>query len=149
MSSYVKTYESIAPAIITQSVVLPNVEIKENPDVPYFHTANAVWDTGAELTIIKHSIVERLHLQPAEKSAVEGIGGVLESNIYQVHIGLPNGDLIRDVEVMEMPDETIDYDVIIGMDIISECDVAITHRHGKTKFTFDRPASRDIDFTLA
>ena len=37
-------------------------------------------------------------------------------------------------------------DVLIGMDIISQGDFAITASQGETKFTFQIPSTHDIDF---
>ena len=36
--------------------------------------------------------------------------------------------------------------MLIGMDIINLGDFAITNKNGNTKFTFEIPSSRDIDF---
>ena len=37
-------------------------------------------------------------------------------------------------------------DILIGMDIISQGDLAVTNKQGKTVFTFQIPASHKIDF---
>jgi len=34
----------------------------------------------------------------------------------------------------------------LGMDIISQCDFAITHPHDKTKLSFQIPSIENIDF---
>ena len=40
----------------------------------------------------------------------------------------------------------VESDVLIGMDIISRGDFAITHPGGRTKFSFRVPSQADIDF---
>lgn len=39
-----------------------------------------------------------------------------------------------------------DTDMLIGMDVISMCDFAITDSGAETKFSFQIPSSLDIDF---
>ena len=39
-----------------------------------------------------------------------------------------------------------DTDMLIGMDVISMCDFAITNAMEETKFSFQIPSSTDIDF---
>ena len=40
-----------------------------------------------------------------------------------------------------------DTDVLIGMDVISMGDFAVTARNGCTKFSFQIPSTHDIDFS--
>ena len=63
-----------------------------------------------------------------------GIGGDQESDTYLVHIGLPNGQLKRYVKAY--CSDLDNYDVLIGMDIITETDFLITNADGKTTFQF-------------
>jgi hypothetical protein len=42
--------------------------------------------------------------------------------------------------------ELTGMDVLIGMDIISSGDFAVTASQGKTKFSFQYPSTHDIDF---
>ncbi|MDR3184029.1 MAG: SEC-C domain-containing protein, partial [Prevotellaceae bacterium] len=39
-----------------------------------------------------------------------------------------------------------DFDVLIGMDIITQGDFAISQSEGNTKFTFQMPSTHDFDF---
>jgi len=57
---------------------------------------------------------------------------------------LPNEVFIQNVQVTEADMST--NDVLIGMDIISLGDFAITNFGGKTRFTFSIPSTRVIDF---
>ena len=40
----------------------------------------------------------------------------------------------------------VEFDVLIGMDIITQGDFAVTNRCGRTKFSFRFPSQADIDF---
>ena len=81
-----------------------------------FHTDYAMWDTGADTTLISSRIVKELRLQPYKQGGIAGIGGASDSNVYLVHILVPTGDFVTGVEVMESDFQ--DYDVIIGTDVI-------------------------------
>ena len=72
-----------------------------------------------------------------------GIGRDLVSNTYNVHIGLPNGLLLRDVNVY--CSDIDDYDILIGMDIITETDFVITNADNKTTFQFRTPSEGGIE----
>jgi hypothetical protein len=37
--------------------------------------------------------------------------------------------------------------MIIGMDVMKEMDIAITNANGRTKFTYERPSTRNLDFS--
>lgn len=66
-------------------------------------------------------------------------------NTYLINLLLPNKIEIHTLTVVEgaIPD----VDALIGMDIISLCDFAITNKDGKTLFSFDIPSCREVDFT--
>lgn len=142
--SFKKEYEQLAEAIITEAVVLPAIEIKPGMDIPpHYHTENAAWDTGAQFTFISPRIVDVLKLTPCGKGQFMGIGGDQVSNTYNVHIGLPNGLLLRDVNVY--CSDIDDYDLLIGMDIITETDFVLTNANNKTTFQFRTPSVGGIE----
>ena len=144
MSTFTKEYDGIADAIITNSIVLPAVEMKEGDSFPpYYYTDNAAWDTGAQFTFISHRVVEALALSPYREGEIMGIGGDQTAKTYKVHIGLPNGSLIHDVEVY--CSDIDDYDILIGMDIISLTDFCITNKDNKTRFEFRTPSIGGIN----
>ena len=65
--------------------------------------------------------------------------------VYVADIALPNSIRIIGLPVT-LVDLGADIDILVGMDIISMGDFAITSPDGKTKFSFKYPASADIDF---
>ena len=50
------------------------------------------------------------------------------------------------IQVIGLPMENAGHEVIIGMDIISKGDLAITNFDGKTTITFREPSMETIDF---
>lgn len=137
MATYKKEYPSITETILTECDIYTS-------DGKKYHTERAMWDTGADTTIISPRIVQQLHLQPYQQGGIAGIGGASNSNIYLVHILAPTGDFITNVEVMESDFQ--DYDVIIGMDIIMFGDFLITNADDKTIFQFRTPSEGGVEF---
>ena len=144
MSTFNKEYDGLADAIITNAIVMPAVELKEGEKFPpYYYTDNAAWDTGAQFTFISPRLVEALELKPYREGVIMGIGGDQTAKTYMVHVGLPNGYLTHDVEVY--CSDIDDYDMLIGMDIITLTDFCITNKDKKTKFAFRTPSEGGIE----
>jgi uncharacterized protein YchJ len=57
---------------------------------------------------------------------------------------LPNKVIIPDIKVLS--GDFQGYDIIIGMDIITLGDFALTNFEGKTKCSFRMPSMMEIDF---
>lgn len=106
--------------------------------------SDAIWDTGAQITVISNKIVEVLHLFPTGMGRNITAAGIIEVKRYMVDIMLPNGVVVKSLTVISSPLE--DTDILIGMDIISLCDFRVCNVNGCTKFSFQIPGSHDIDF---
>ena len=76
MNVFVKEYDRKAEAIVTNAILMPAGEVREDcPLPPYVYTENAAWDTGAQVTIISPRLVESLGLLPCGQGQFMGIGG--------------------------------------------------------------------------
>ncbi len=104
----------------------------------------AIWDTGASASVITNKVAVALGLVPTSMTEVHTAGGKRNCNVYLVDIELPNGIRIVNVAVTEADMTT--QDVLIGMDIITLGDLAITNYRGKTNLSFRIPPSSKIDF---
>lgn len=107
----------------------------------------AIWDTGATGTVISDRVVQELGLKPS------GVGNVFTAssgsepvrvNTYSVNVILPSGLGVAFVRVTE--GKLNGFDVLIGMDIIMQGDFSITHKDGKTLFSFQIPSTHHFDF---
>lgn len=103
-----------------------------------------LWDTGATSTAISINLAQKLKLLPVGKINITHGGGSHLANKYLVNVHLPNGVCVKDVVVMELP--LNDFDVIIGMDIITLGDFSITNVNGNTVFSFRIPSTKEIDY---
>lgn len=145
MGTYRQEYTVLANAIVTNAIVVPTdaeVRAGEQPSL-YYYTDSAAWDTGAQFTLISPRVVEALGLKPSGKGHYMGIGGDQESDTFFVHIGLPNGQLKR--YVYAYCADLDDYDILLGMDIITQTDFLITNADDKTTFQFRTPSEGGVE----
>jgi len=112
---------------------------------PPFVECNAIWDTGAMRSVISHDLAQKIGLLPIGKTRVFHVKGESLQNTYLLNILLPNKIEIQSIIVTD--GYFTDTDFLIGMDVISLCDIAITSSQGKLKFSFQIPSIYDIDFT--
>jgi len=108
----------------------------------------AIWDTGATTTSISKKLVEILKLIPIAKTIVHSIHDAREVNVHSVDIILPNRVEVFNLQVTEAANLG-KYDVLIGMDIITLGDFAITNANKRTFFSFRYPSDyKHIDYVV-
>ena len=140
MSEFIKSFDERVLGIVTECMILLDSDMTNIGTPLQYHTKKALWDTGADTTIISSRIVKKWEIKPHEAESLQGIGGVINSKRYTIHLGLPKGILMKNLRVLEMSEnEMMGYDVIIGMDVISCGDFSITNKGGKTEFMFRIP----------
>ena len=104
----------------------------------------AIWDTGATASMVSDRVVQDCNLRPIGRARLYHASGSVWTEKYLVNIILPNNVLVKQVTVTR--GSFVGGDILIGMDIISTGDFAVTNLNGRTKFTFRYPSSEDIDF---
>lgn len=142
ITTYSFPYDSIKDRIIIDKcfVTLPS----EDPDsrgIEY----KALWDTGAMSTCISVRLAQAMGLIETDHTKVTGANNVpFAAPLYDVQIKM-GSYLIPFKRVIGLPmcDE---YDLIIGMDIITQGDLSITNYDGHTVITFRTPSLERIDF---
>lgn len=105
---------------------------------------DAIWDTGATNSVITQEVVDSCGLAPISMVQTHGVHGSEIAEVYLVNIYLPNQVVFSAIGVTK--GKLIDAQVLIGMDIISQGDFAVTNFQGRTKFSFRFPSMRHIDF---
>jgi len=108
-----------------------------------------IWDTGATGTVVTQKVVAELNLSPSGKKMVQGVGpvgvpNIHETDTYLVNLHLPDQVMLVGIKVVE--GSLGDVDVLIGMDVITRGDFAVSNHEGKTAFTFRIPSCGKIDF---
>ena len=140
---YHHNFEGRTNVILSDAYVFEAVDLDKEEPSDQFFTQRAAWDTGAEITLISPRVVNSLNLKPITKATITGIGGNEEVEVFKIHIGLPNDYLYEDLTVY--CSDIDDYDILIGMDLISLSDFFITDIEGNTRFCFQIPATGRID----
>ena len=113
-------------------------------DVP-FETTNAIWDTGANHSVIRKSLADKLKLIPNGFVASQSFKQKKHRRVqsYLANITVPGGVMFSQVVVSEMQSEMtfphLSFGVLIGMDIIGQGDFQICRRNGETYVKFGIP----------
>jgi hypothetical protein len=125
------------------------ISLAFDPTIPGQHPSpapfDAIWDTGATNSVITQEVVDTCGLAPVGITQVHGVNSSGLCEIYLVNVYLPNDVAIHAVRVTK---STLPPGVqlLIGMDIISFGDFAVTNKNGITKFSFRVPSETHIDF---
>ena len=140
--SFTVEFDNFVNALVTNvHITLPRArEFNEQ------NKFRAIWDTGASHSVITKKAVKRIGIKPYAKKQVVSVGNRSYENAYMVDIYLPNKTLIESISITECRELNRHLDVLIGMDVITLGDFAITHADKKTVFTFRIPSIEKIDF---
>jgi predicted aspartyl protease len=112
--------------------------------VPKYVSFKGLWDTGASGTVITQNVVDALNLPIVGQSKVYHADGDSLCPVYLASIALPNQVLFPSIRVTL--GKLTGFDVLIGMDLMTQGDLAITNVGGNTVFSFRMPSIREIDF---
>ena len=110
-------------------------------------STEALWDTGASISVIVPEIMNKLNVTPVDKKTIAGIHTTQTVDIVYVTVQLPNGVLKKTIEaaVCNIPSKT---GMILGMDIILLGDFALSNGFDQTLFSFAVPPFKEkIDFS--
>ena len=120
---------------------------KVSPDASreQFLEVDGIWDTGATGSVVTEDVANRLGIQPVDETTNHYVGGSRKADVYLVNILLQNEVLFPGVRVISTQAIT-GADMLIGMDIISSGDFAVTTFRRKTCMTFGIPSQRRLDF---
>jgi len=133
---------------VVDSVITP-VEIRAEPgDAAHGCAANALWDTGAMLSAVSHTVADQLNLNVIDTMDIIGINNkVISVDKSLVSVVFPNKTMIQDLCVA-VCDFSPGIDIILGMDAITQMDFALCNGGGETLFSFALPPfDEKIDFT--
>lgn len=144
ISAFTTKYNGIANLLSTQIWVAEAFDSSNQTIKPNLIEYKCIWDTGATNSVISPKIVADLGLQPTGKKVCFTAGGQKEMDTYLVAIKLPNGVGFPSVNVTEA--KVQGFDALIGMDIISGGDFAVTAENGKTILSYQYPSAKTIDF---
>ena len=142
VSAFTYKANGIANVLLSEVKVTANKELFNGAKEEKF---NAIWDTGATNTAISSKVVERCGLIPTGKAISNTANGQCIVNTYLIDISLPNNVNINRVKATEFT-AVEGADLLIGMDIMSLGDLAISNHEGKTYFSFRIPSIAHTDY---
>jgi hypothetical protein len=116
-----------------------------SPEPPLV-SAKALLDTGSSNCSITKTKAEELGLVPIGKTEVFHAVGSTIRDAFLLNVYLPNRFSMPMVRVTECTSVQGGFDFIIGMEILTLGDLAITNFGGKTVVSFRMPSMKTIDF---
>lgn len=135
-------------SIRTEAWVLPPGS--PNPDLSSMSTRplNALWDTGASGSVICQTISSSLSLVPVGVTTIVTANGERQTNSYLIDLLLPGGLHLTGMTVSEsdFTHASSDFDLLIGMDVITLGDFLISNFNGNTMMNFRVPSQGDGDY---
>lgn len=103
----------------------------------------AIWDTGAECTVLSREVAKKLSLTVYSKEEMFHAGGSTISNTYHVFVGLTDEIIIGPQNVIE---GQFDGNVILlGMDVIGNGDLVVTNNEEHTEMVFSIPSTLKME----
>ena len=110
-------------------------------------TTEALWDTGASMSAITPEIQKQLRAVPIDRKDIAGIHNTEEVDIVSLTLELPNS-VVKKIIRVAVCNITSKVGVILGMDIISLGDFALSNGNDQTLISFAVPPFLEkIDFS--
>ena len=98
--------------------------------------SSAQWDTGSMVTLVSTRIIEQMGLKHVGYTTLSGLENrPQKARTYMLNLKFPNDVEASFREVAEAPLPLVD--MLIGMDIISDCTFHYSGSDGISKFTFE------------
>jgi predicted aspartyl protease len=105
----------------------------------------AIWDTGATNCVITQRVIDECKLPAVAMAKVQTVSGEEETTVHLASLFLPHRLVIPVLRMTK--GKLAGADVLIGMDVITRGDFAVTNKDGKTILSFREPSLEEIDFT--
>jgi hypothetical protein len=145
ISSFTSHYDQLS------RVLKNNVHISQafdptvgNESIDCKNEFEATWDTGATNTVVSPKVILACNLLPIGMDLVHHADGEVKAEKFIINLYLPNNLVVYNLPVICM--NLFETDVLIGMDVITKGDFAISNFNGKTVFSFRFPSICLIDF---
>ena len=95
--------------------------------------------------MITQDVVDALGLQPVGERTIHHAAGTAE-DVPEYLVNLTLANRVRVLGVRAVKGNFLAGHVLVGMDIISQGDFAISNMNGRTQFTFRIPSRGSFDF---
>ncbi len=149
--SDIRTYTCCYPysqknAVIVDSEFITEIETADSSKIIQIKV-RALIDTGANGTCISHRLASACNLERVSVMKIVSAQGTGLAPVYKADIKLPCGTMFQNVLVTEVAGSG-NFDIIIGMDILSKGDIALTGSTDGLVFSMRFPTVLEpVDFT--
>jgi len=123
--------------LITKCGVVPTGQRFNNAPTEYI----AVWDTGSTSSVISTKMAKDLNLPIIGFTKTQTGNGIADAELFYVDIMLPCQLILPKVKVSAL--NLFSIDMLIGMDIISHGDFALSTYGNQALFSFRIPAKKE------
>ena len=106
----------------------------------------AQWDTGSVTTCISQEVVSKLKLKPTGSIIITTPSGSATQQTYTLDLILPDGISFKNLKVIGTQIDALGIELLIGMDVISQGDFAVSNHNGETVFSFRYPSMERTDY---
>jgi predicted aspartyl protease len=141
--AFTSRYQGKALKVINEVEIFPAFLLNSTPIAGRKYIA--LYDTGATRSAISPTVVQELNLPIIRATRVGVGGGFHDTTSHLVNIKLPSNVMCPMFEVANIHVPSGE-NVIIGMDILSAGDFAVTQDKGNTIFSFCVPSRKCVDF---
>lgn len=112
-ATYKNTYSK------NQTLIKTKIGILTNEGMRY---VNALWDTGATNTHISQDLIDIFKFERIDQAITTTHRGTRPTDTYKATLELPTGARFRDLKVLSGNYDDLDFEIIIGLDVIKHCD---------------------------
>ena len=122
MSTYIKAFKGKVGILRTEIRIASSLgKTPKSKGLP----CDAIWDTGATMTVVDRRAARSLGLVPVDRCYVATANGRYEAPVYLIDVLLPNQVLLEGVSATG--GSLHDCQALIGMDIITLGDFLVTN----------------------
>ena len=143
--AFTHTYNARTNRVLSDIEVFEAFDPANPPNSPTSFKTTALWDTGATGSSISPAVAQHLGLIPSGTQKMITAAGEHMSPMFMVNFGLPNGVGVPGINAAQIAPQA-DFDVLLGMDVITLGDFSITNVEGKTTMSFRIPSIKTIDY---
>jgi predicted aspartyl protease len=111
--------------------IITSIEIYKDEKIEDRKTIKALWDTGANHSVINSKFIEEFSLKGRKSMIVKTLAGETRSKLYKINIKL-SGQNFGSIALSDRKLDKNEFDLLIGMDIISKGEFRI-YKNKKSK----------------
>lgn len=138
MSSFTVPYGVTSTALF--------IRVKAEANGEYYEGWGLI-DTGSVDSGITETVVNKLNVVPIKGKEYHTANGKIVAPRYNISLTLQNNVVFSDIQASLFTNNGDGFDFLIGMDIISQGNLAVTNSNGVKLISFEYPTHGTIDFT--